>query len=423
MLFIYRSLINVIYPFLIIIIFLRVFFKKESKQRYKEKLFSSSFNVKRDLNKKLIWFHVASIGEFNSIVPIINELNKKNTYQFLITSVTLSSANLISKDLLKKKNIFHRFFPVDQLNLVEKFLDNWAPNLIFFVDSEVWPNFLLEIKRRKINSILLNGRITRKTFKRWMMVKGFANEIFNTFNLCLASSNESKTYLDILNARNVKFFGNLKFSTSINFKNVKTKNNLSLKKNKFWCAASTHKGEEIFCLKTHLILKKKLKKITTIIIPRHIHRSYKIESLCRKYNLSSQLLNRNEIIDSKKEVIKINSFGVLLKYFKEANSVFIGKSILKHFKSAGGQNPIEAAKLGCKIYHGPFIYNFADIYKLLKKYKICEMVSNERELSKKLIKDFKRIKPKEKIKIKIINNLGEKILKRSLIEINKISKL
>ena len=255
------------------------------------------------------------------------------------------------------------------------------------------------------------------------MVKGFANEIFNTFNLCLASSNESKTYLDILNARNVKFFGNLKFSTSINFKNVNTKNNLSLKKNKFWCAASTHKGEEIFCLKTHLILKKKLKKITTIIIPRHIHRSYKIESLCRKYNLSSQLLNRNEIIDSKKEVIIINSFGVLLKYFKEANSVFIGKSILKHFKSVGGQNPIEAAKLGCKIYHGPFIYNFADIYKLLKKYKICEMVSNERELSKKLIKDFKRIKPKGNIKIKIINDLGEKILKRSLIEINKISKL
>ena len=110
MLFIYRSLINVIYPFLIIVIFLRVFFKKESKQRYKEKLFSSSFNVKRDLNKKLIWFHVASIGEFNSIVPIIHELNKKNTYQFLITSVTLSSSNLISKDLLKKKKYFSQIF-------------------------------------------------------------------------------------------------------------------------------------------------------------------------------------------------------------------------------------------------------------------------------------------------------------------------
>ena len=103
MLFIYRSLINFLYPLLVIIIFLRVFFNKENKQRYKEKLFSSSFNIKRNLKKKLIWFHVASIGEFNSIIPIIQKLDKKNIYQFLITSVTLSSSNLISKKLLKKK--------------------------------------------------------------------------------------------------------------------------------------------------------------------------------------------------------------------------------------------------------------------------------------------------------------------------------
>ena len=423
MLFIYRSLINFLYPFFIAIIFIRIFLNKESKRRFKEKIFFNSFKVKRDFNKKLIWFHVASIGEFNSIIPIVEKLSKKKIYQFLITSVTLSSSNLITQKLAKKNNISHRFFPVDKLSLVKKFLDSWSPNLVFFVDSEIWPNFLSQIKKRKIPSILLNGRITKKTFERWMIIKSFAHKIFGTFDLCLTSSKESKKYLKKLNARNIKFIGNLKFTSLIHLKKLDNINNLFFKNNKFWCAASTHEGEEIFCLKTHIALKIKYKKIKTIIIPRHIHRSSKILSLCKKYNLNSQVLNKNEIIKDEKEIIIINSFGVLLEYFKHTNSVFIGKSILSNFESIGGQNPIEAAKLGCKIYHGPYINNFKEIYELLSSYGICEMISSEKELSKRLIKDLKINKPNERKKIAVINNIGEKILKKSLMEISKIYKL
>ena len=170
MLLIYRYLINFFFPIIIIIIFFRSLFNKEDKDRFKEKLFSSSFNITKDYNKELIWFHAASIGELKSIIPLIKKLNEKNKFEFLITTVTLSSANLIKKELLNEKNIIHRFFPIDKSNLVQRFLDSWSPNLIIFVDSEIWPNFILNIKQRNIPLILLNGRITKKTFLRWNLV-------------------------------------------------------------------------------------------------------------------------------------------------------------------------------------------------------------------------------------------------------------
>ena len=149
MFLIYRYLINIFFPIIILITFLRTYFNKEDKNRFKEKLFSSSFNVNKNYNKKLIWFHVASIGELKSIIPLIKRLNRKNNFEFLITTITLSSSHLISEELSGEQNITHRFLPIDKLNLVKKFLDNWSPNLTIFVDSEIWPNFILEIKKEK----------------------------------------------------------------------------------------------------------------------------------------------------------------------------------------------------------------------------------------------------------------------------------
>ena len=164
MLSIYRFLTFFLYPIFILIIFLRVFLKKENKLRYKEKIFSSSFNPKKSRNKKLIWFHASSIGELLSIMPLIDNLNINNSknLEFLVTTVTLSSAELLEKKLLNYNNVTHRFFPLDTKFLVNSFLDNWQPNLICFIDSEIWPNFLFKIKENKIPLILLNARITKK---------------------------------------------------------------------------------------------------------------------------------------------------------------------------------------------------------------------------------------------------------------------
>ena len=420
MIFIYRFLTILFYPIFIILIYLRKLLNKEDNNRYKEKIFPSYFFPEKNDKKQLIWFHAASIGEVQSIFPLIQKLNDdKKNIEFLITNTTLSAGNIVKKKLSKYKNIKHRYFPLDVNFLIKIFLKKWKPNLIIFVDSEIWPNLIFEIKKRKIPIILINGRITKKTFNRWMLVPKFARKIFNNFDLCLASSRESKENLEKLNVKNLKYIGNIKFAGKIEKNDLIDKNLEILRKKKFWCAASTHKSEEIICLKTHINLKKIYKEMITIIVPRHINRSIEINQLCKKYELSSQILSDNELIEDGKEIIIINSFGALLKFYKYSRSVFIGKSMIKKLQKVGGQNPIEAAKLGCKIYHGPYVYNFKEIYDLLKSYKISEEIHDDKDLSKKLANDLKNSKNNQDKITNSIDDLGQNILNNSIKEINK----
>ena len=418
MILIYRGLTNLFYPILIILIFYRKIFNKEHKTRYKEKIFPSHFNIIRKKNTRLIWFHAASIGEFQSILPIIKELNKNKNLEFLITTVTLSSSNLAEKEIRKFDNIHHRFFPLDVNFLISKFLLLWKPSVIFLVDSEIWPNLIFKAKKNKIPLALINARITSKTFKKWIKFIGTAKKIFGLFDLCLTSNLETKNYLIKLNAKKIYFNGNIKLINQGNENKIDNINEKSLLKKRFWLAASTHKGEDVFCLKTHLQIKIKYKNIVTIIAPRHIERVRDIEIMCKNYNLSVQVLNNDEIIKDDKEIIIINSFGVLQNYFKYAKSVFIGKSTIKKFKNVGGQNPIEAAKLGCKIYHGPYVYNFKDIYEILKVNNISKKINSFNELSNNLIIDLETFH-KENNKIsELINNLGQKTFTDTMKNIN-----
>jgi 3-deoxy-D-manno-octulosonic-acid transferase len=415
----YRILTNLIYPLLIIFIFFRKIFKKEDSVRYKEKILISHFNIDRKKNSKLIWFHAASIGELKSIIPIIEELNTNgNNLEFLITTVTLSSSNLANVELKKFNNTHHRFLPLDVDFLINKFLLLWKPSAIFLVDSEIWPNLIIRANKNKIPIAIINARITSKTFKRWMIFPKTAQEIFGLFNLCLTSNSETKDYLQKLNAKNIYFNGNIKLINKVNIDDIKNLNEEILLNNRFWFAASTHLGEELFCLQTHLELKKKYKDIITIIAPRHIERSQNIKKLCKDYNLNVQILNKNEVILQNKEVIIINSFGVLQNYFKYAKSVFIGKSTLKKLENVGGQNPIDAAKLGCKVYHGPYVYNFKEIYKILEKNNISKEIKTFTELSNNLVKDLQNFR-KENYQISVlINNLGQKTLADTMKKIN-----
>ena len=410
MLLIYRSLVNILFPLIIIIVSFRTWIKKEDKKRYKEKLFASAFKISRNYNKKLIWFHVASIGELKSIIPLIKKLNNDLKFDFLITSVTLSSAQLFFDEFKNEQNITHRFFPIDKSNLVNKFLNSWFPNLVVFIDSEVWPNFLLEINKRKIPLILLNGRITQKTFLKWNLIPKTAQKVFRTFDKCFPASNESKKYLEKLNVKNIKYFGNLKLTNENKINNLSLYNQEILNKKKIWCAVSTHEGEDVFCLKTHLNIKKRYKNIVTIIIPRHINKAKKIKLNCEKLDLKSQILSDDALIKENSEIIIINSYGVISKYLNFCKSVFMGKSMLKELEAVSGQNPIEAARLGCKIYHGPYVYNFKEIYQLLNQYKISEEILDETELSNKLIFDLNEVKEVNRENVKLINNLGNEIL-------------
>ena len=414
----YRAFTFVLYPLLILLIFLRKFSKKEDNKRYKEKIFSSHFNIQRKQNFKLFWFHAASIGELKSILPVINELSKKKSHlEFLITTVTLSSSLIAEKELKKFSNAKHRFFPLDVNFLINRFLNMWKPDAIFLVDSEIWPNLILSAKKKKIPLAIINARITKKTFLRWNYFKSFAKEIFSSFDFSLSSNSETVNFLNNFNAKNIFFEGNLKLSNQIKLEEIIDINDNLLKESKVWVAASTHKGEEIFCIKTHLLLKKDLKNVISIIAPRHINRVNQIEKLCRSFNLNYQVLKKGELIQEKKEIIIINYFGNLPAYFKLASSVFVGKSLIKKLKEVGGQNPIEAAKLGCKIYHGPYIYNFFEIYKILNQNHVSKKVESSHELANFLKSDFTS-ENNEKLS-SFMDSIGKKTLDSNMKVINK----
>ena len=409
MIFLYRTLTFFLFPVFVLIIFFRRYLNKEDIKRFKEKISVNDPFLPK--NKKIIWIHAASIGETKSVFPLISKLTKDNKDIFiLLTSTTLSASQLIERQKFNKNNIQHRFLPLDVKFLVNKFINHWEPELVIFVDSEVWPNYLLEISKRKIPLVLLNGRITMKTFNRWKLASSLSLKLFSLYDLCLSSSKESEKNLKSLGAKNVKFFGNLKFCANINSK----KKYIDLKsifiKHNIWCAASTHPDEEEVILKTHILLKQKGIKIITIIIPRHINRSKEINKISSDFNIKSQIINKFEDISKDTEILIVNSIGEMINYFQNCESIFMGKSLSKKLIKVGGQNPIEPAKCGCKIYHGPYISNFKEIYRFLEEKKIAFEIINEIDLSQKLIEDFNNKNENNKKNIDEINFYGKQIL-------------
>jgi 3-deoxy-D-manno-octulosonic-acid transferase len=349
---------------------------------------------------------------------LIKEIDTKyNNIKFLITTATLSSSKVVDIKLSEYNNITHRFFPLDLENLAENFLNGWKPSLVCFIDSEIWPNFLFKIKEKKIPLLLINARLTKKSFSRWKIVSNFAKKVFNNFDLSLASSEESKNNLDKFEIKNLKYIGNLKYSVPNIFDEIKDENKKILNNYKTWCAASTHTGEDLIILKTHIEIKKKYNNIFTVIIPRHINRCIEIKNLSKKFNLKSQILNDDDLINSDAEILIINSFGVLPKYYNYCKNIFIGKSFIVKKKDVGGQNPIEAAKSGCKVFHGPYVYNFQEIYELLESYGITEKVNNEIELAEKIIENFANPKFVDRQQKDLLNEYGAKILKETVSEL------
>ena len=383
-----------------VIIFLRIFFNKEHKSKFVEKLF---FKKVQRPNGYLFWFHVASIGEFNSILPIVNYYLKKNQkYNFLITTITLSSYNEFKKRFDRNPRVFHQFLPYDLTFLTDSFLKSWRPDIVSFVDSEIWPNLIFNINKKNIPLILLNARITKKTLKRWLIFKKFSEKLFGLFSILIASSKESRENLNSLSAKNVKYYGNIKFcSNNLNEKEMYLKDFDQVRNKKIWCAVSTHNDEEIFCLKVQEIIKKTEKESLCIIIPRHVNRTKKIYLKLKKYGFKLQIKNERDVINKSSDIVLVNYYGSVGAFLSQIKNVFIGKSLIKRLVKVGGQNPIEAAKRGCFIFHGPYVSNFHEIYEYLNQKKISEKINYPEELANKLIKNFnnkQKVVDNEKLK-------------------------
>ncbi len=399
------SLLIIISPFVIIF---RIFKKKEDKKRFIEKF--SIPTVKRRKGK-IIWFHGASVGEILSIIPIIKYYEKKKSVdQILITSSTLSSSYIVKK--FKFKKTVHQFYPIDHFLFTKNFLNYWKPSLAIFIESEIWPYMFKNLQNRKIPLILLNARITKKTFNRWFKIKFFSKLIFKMITVAYPQNNETKYFLKKINTKKINLIGNLKFAENPeeNFKIKNKKLQSEFNKNKIWVASSTHKNEEIFCAYAHKELKKKIKNLITIIIPRHVHRANEIALEMKKINLnvayhSSKIKTLKNI-----DIYIVDTFGETKLFHKMSSTVFLGGSIIKR----GGQNPLEAARLGSKILHGPNTDNFKDVYKHLKLLNIAKKINTPLQLASSI--GFK----KNKNSGKKIKKIGKKILKKTINELNKL---
>ena len=413
--FIYQLFTSILLIFSPLIILYRLLNNKEDKLRVKEKFCLPS---KLRGNGKLIWFHGSSVGEIMSIIPIIKRYDKdKSINKILITSSTLSSSKILTR--IKFKKTVHQFYPIDHFFFSNKFLNYWKPSAAIFIESEIWPSMFRSVKNKGIPLILLNARITEKTSNRWSLIKSFSESIFDLIDIAYPQNLETKKFLKKLKVKNIKSIGNLKFIKNDDSKYDKIDKKLfsQFKKYKTFVAASTHNSEEIFAAKTHILLKKKNKNLITIIIPRYIGRVNQISNQMKKFKLNTVLRSSKNKKLKNIDIFIVDTFGESKKFYKIATTVFLGKSIINKKDLAnlggGGQNPLEPARFGAKILHGPNVDNFKEVYEYLNSLKISSKVNSVIECANSTI--FK----KNIRKVKKMETLGRTILKKTLKELDK----
>ena len=412
MFFLYQILITILLILSPLIIFFRILKKKEDRKRYKEKF---CFPSKRRINGNLIWFHGSSVGELLSILPLVQELEKnKSINQILITTSTLSSAQIFKKYNLKKT--VHQFFPIDSIFFSYKFLNYWKPTIAIFIESEIWPSIFRVLNKKNIPLVLLNARITKKTFKKWKSVKEFSNSVFQNISIAYPQNEETLNYLKKLNISKIKKIGNLKFFNNQQSKFTKLDQTFlkNINHKKIWCASSTHPGEEIICVNAHINLKKKYKNLLTIIIPRHIHRVNKIVDEIKSLDLNVVLHSSRPKKLNDTDIYLVDTYGETKKFYQATDIVFMGKSISRK----GGQNPLEPANLGSAVLYGSNVDNFKDTYKLLNKLKVAYKVNGVKSLTNSIDKLI--AKPNNKKNYLEIAKIGKKILNETKDEINSL---
>jgi len=409
MYFFYNILTNLAIIISPIVIIYRIVKGKEDVKRVGEKFCIYS---KKKSNKK-VWIHAASVGELMSIVPVIRKLEKnKKIKNILLSTSTTSSAKIFNK--LKFKKTSHIYFPLDNNFIVKRFINYWQPELAIFIDSEIWPNMFRNLHIKDTPIIIMNARITKRSFNKWQIFPNFAKQVFGKITLALPQNLETLKYLKLLKVRNIKTAGNLKYYDQKDNHDYSKK----LLKNKFkdfkvWCAASTHFNEEILIGNLHKKLKKKERKLITIIIPRHVSRTNEIKEALNKIELNCILHSSNEKIKKNTDIYLVDSYGETSKFYNLTNISFVGGSIIKH----GGQNPLEPARLGNYIISGPNVKNFKEIYAFLSKLKISSITSDILKMENLILKRLSNRTPNKNIK-KIIK-IGNDVLEKNLFYINK----
>ena len=364
---------------------LRVSKGKEDPERLCERMGTAS---EKRPSGHLIWFHAASVGEAQSCLILIKTFRENFPgIQCLITTGTKSSAELMKKRM--PDWALHQYYPVDHPDWVCEFLDHWRPDLAIWVESEIWPNMLCEIKKRQLPVALVNARMSRQSFRRWRYFPKTAKQLLDTFDLFLAQTKEDEQTFRALGAGKVVVTDSLKYAADplpVD-KNMLNKFDSRLETRIGWLYASTHNGEEEIAFEIHKELKENFPTLLTIIAPRDIKRANEIRNLAQSKDLKIHIKSENDAApDPETDIFLVDTFGEMGLFYQLSGLACIGRSFSKD--GGGGHNPIEAAQLKCAVLHGPNIQNFSKVYQEMNEDKAALRCETPEELKHNLARLF-----------------------------------
>ena len=374
---------------------------KEDARRIHERLGHAS--IARP-HGELIWLHGASVGEALALLPLIEALRAKSL-NVLITTGTVTSAQILAQRL--PSGAIHQYVPLDLPGCMTRFVDHWKPDLVMLAESEIWPNLILEVTDRAIPLIMVNARLSERSYQRWQKLPGFILALLKRVDLCLAQTKDDAARLMLLGAPRVQVAGNLKYDApappvdSTRLAEVTA----MIGPRPVWVAASTHSGEEEIILAVHRHLVKRLPDLLTIIVPRHANRGAQIAAIAQANGIETGLRSQGDHPVPGRGVYIADTMGELGLFYRVASLIYVGKSL----GAEGGQNPIEPAKLGSAILHGPHVANFAEVYDLLDKAGGALMVADADTLARTLsmlLSDPAALRRMARAAAETVENLG-----------------
>lgn len=313
---------------------------------------------------KLIWIHGASVGESNSVVPLMNRLSELYpAMSILLTTGTKSSAKTIQGRLPERA--FHQYVPVDAPRAVKRFIKHWKPDLAIWVESELWPNLVQHTHMNKIPMMLINARISKRSYSRWLRFRNAFLTLMNGFQIIFAGSDEDARLYKNLGASNVHSVGNLKYDAPTLPADPSVTSGIlgKIGDRRIWVASSTHAGEEEMIAEAHVKLREVFPELLTILVPRHATRGQEIAELLARRKLTVSARSKKQKILPETDMYVADTMGELGIFYRLAGIVFIGGSLVPH----GGHNPIEPAQLDCALLCGPHMHNFEGMCQYLKQ--------------------------------------------------------
>ncbi|MCW8952135.1 MAG: 3-deoxy-D-manno-octulosonic acid transferase [Rhodospirillales bacterium] len=355
---------------------------KEDAERFTERL--GQPGVKRP-EGPLVWLHGASVGEAISLLVLVERLRHDYpALNLLVTTGTVTSARLLGNRL--PPGVIHQYVPVDRPAYAEQFIAHWRPDLVLWAESEFWPNLINGIGRRTIPLILINGRISDRSFRRWRLFSGAIGALLSRFVLCLGQTDEDARRLKELGAGDARTAGNLKFAAPplpAEEGELATLRSI-LGERPLWLAASTHSGEEAIAGRVHRAVAATQPGVLTVIVPRHPDRAETIAEALRRQDLKVARRSLGETPDETTDIYLADTMGEMGLFFRLAPVVFMGKSLPAEDapdSAKGGQNPLEPARLDCAILFGPEMTNFRYIADRLTDANAALMVKDEATLA------------------------------------------